>query len=456
MVSKHRKLSISQRLTLQYSVILFCILISFSMLIFFYIRHNTAETVRKEVKSSADIVLDYLHNIQSLDELSQSNVVLSQSTAYSIFDKDNKLIYSSRPDLAYMNTLSESSSILQKIGTARRNSQIIFAHRDLHIMESLYHVQVADVMDSAGALPRVLLITSIFGIVVCFVSGTFLTKKLLHPIKYISMTAKEITSQNLDKRIHIAGPDDELKELADIINSMVERLEEDFEKQRRFVSDTSHELRTPLSVIHGYINMLDRWGKSDSQVLDESLASLKTEVDNMKNLIENLLYLAKVDNCTIVMNPQPFPVSILLKEVCDETMLVNGQIKFSYDCKDYLAITADYNALKQVLRILLDNSIKFSDPSKKIWIIADEAQNGVSITVADQGTGIPSESLPYIFDRFYRVDSSRNKNTGGAGLGLSIAKQIVKSHKGTICAQSEPGQGTKITLHIPQCSGEQN
>jgi signal transduction histidine kinase len=334
------------------------------------------------------------------------------------------------------------------------NNGIISTNRTISIKGKDYNILVTkdfeDIGTNTEAITAIFITTSILGTIVCFISGYFLTKRLLKPIKDITKTAKEINSKNLNKRIITNGVEDEIKDLADTFNSMIERLEIDFETQRRFVSDSSHELRTPLSVIYGHVNMLNRWGKNDPEQLEKSLKTLKNETENMHKLIESLLYLAKGDNDVLVIKKEEFKLNILLKEVVDETVLNHSEIEISYNCEQMLEIYADYNTIKQVLRILVDNSIKFSKDSGKIVINSKDANKEIIINVTDNGCGIPEESIPYIFDRFYRVDESRTKTTGGTGLGLSIAKQIVEYHGGRILVESKLDQGTKISIFIPK------
>ena len=305
-------------------------------------------------------------------------------------------------------------------------------------------------MQFVRVLGRTLIFTGILGIIICVISGHYLSKRLLKPIRNIAGIAKDITAKNLDKRIPFDGPDDELKELSVIFNSMIERLESDFEKQRRFISDASHELRTPLAVILGHVNMLNRWGKNDIEVLSHSLSSLKAETERMRKLVEDLLYLAKNDNNSLTLKVEEFPLDMLLKEVADESKLIHHDYSIMHNCDDNHLLKADYNAIKQVLINLVDNSVKYSMSPGEIIIKAEKIIEGALITVEDKGIGIPSESLPYIFDRFYRVDESRTKATGGSGLGLSIAKQIVHYHNGTISVESKPGEGTRIIIFLPQ------
>lgn len=456
MIFKRRRLTISKRLTLTYTAILFTILVVFNATSLFSFRQYIGSSIKSELVSSIDMLSDYIASGKDLDQASLDDLNLSYGIYYGVFDQNKKLLFSNEPDLPFLELPRRDRGKFQDDVYFKRDRKILYTNREVTIGNTVYYIQTArdfeDLFQRAGFLPDVIFFTTVFGIMVSLISGTFLTKRLLKPIHDISQTAKEITSKSLDKRIPVDGPDDELKDLANTFNSMVERLESDFDRQRRFVSDASHELRTPLAVIHGHVNMLNRWGKKDPEVLDKSLETLKRETENMSRLIENLMYLAKGDTNTIVMKKEPFFLNMLLKEVVEETLLTHDQYSVSYACEDTLTMNADYSALKQVLRILVDNSIKFSTPPGEISIQSEVKINGVLITVADKGIGIPQECLSFIFDRFYRVDESRSKATGGAGLGLAIAKQIVQSHNGTISAESEPGKGTKITVWIPDSS----
>ncbi|MCX7708765.1 MAG: HAMP domain-containing histidine kinase [Clostridia bacterium] len=454
MISKYRKLSISKRLTLQYSVILFTILILFSIMIFFYIRYTTIQSIKAEVSSSADILSRYIRSMRTGSQFYANNVNLSQNVAYSLFNSEKGFITSNRPDLPYMRILQSEDRLAQNSVVVEEARSIVYTMRKIELNDGTYYLLVVNTIDEKSPLSGVLIVTSIFGTVICFLSGIFLTRKLLEPIQEISATAKEITSENLNKRIMTEGPEDEIKELANIFNSMIERLEKDFQKQKRFISDASHELRTPLAIIHGHVNMLRRWGKSDPQVLADSLETLKSETQNMNKLIENLLYLSKGESNALVLNKKKFQINALLQEVVDEVLLIHNGYSISYSCESGLEIDADFNAMKQVLRNLTDNSVKYSSPAGKIEITAEKNNEGLLIKVKDQGIGIPPESLPFIFDRFYRVDESRSKTTGGYGLGLSIVKQIVQSHFGTVSAESEQGKGTTITVYLPSAKSK--
>jgi len=257
-----------------------------------------------------------------------------------------------------------------------------------------------------------------------------------------------INASRLDTRIQVDETQVELKNLAAAINGMLDRINESYRAQVRFVSDASHELRTPISVIQGYANLLDRWGKKDEKALQESITAIKDEAANMKELVEQLLFLARGDNNTIRLQLEEVNLSELASEVVHETQMIDTAHRFEVRTAD-ISVTADRALLKQALRILVDNAIKYTDAGGSITVSAERENNIASISVTDDGIGISPEIVPQIFDRFYRADESRARATGGAGLGLSIAKWIATRHGGHMEVLSRVGIGTKIMLAIP-------
>lgn len=261
-------------------------------------------------------------------------------------------------------------------------------------------------------------------------------------------TLAGINAARLDTRIKIDETQDELKGLAKAINDMLERINESYRAQVRFVSDASHELRTPISVIQGYANLLDRWGKKDEKTLQESINAIKEEAANMKDLVEQLLFLARGDNNTITLHIEDFRLSELSEEVVNEMRMIDGAHNYSHHPSE-AAVSADRALVKQALRILLDNAIKYTPPGGNIKIASDTDGGLSRISVQDDGIGINPEAVPKIFDRFYRTDESRARATGGAGLGLSIARWITLRHGGHMEVLSREGLGTRITLVLP-------
>lgn len=271
--------------------------------------------------------------------------------------------------------------------------------------------------------------------------------------KYIRDLAGKISTIDADKlgkRITVDTSQEELKDLAKAINHMLDRINSSYKAQVRFVSDASHELRTPISVIQGYVNLLDRWGKDDPKVMEEAINAIKSESENMKDLIEKLLFLARSDNDTIQVQMEVIDACDIVDEITKEGQIIDESHKFEAILERPAFINADKQLLKQAIRILVDNSIKFTPHGKNIILKVNKEEGEVNIAVQDSGIGIEPDDLPHLFDRFYRSDESRARGTGGSGLGLSIAKWIVESHGGYFEILSRVNIGTRIIMVFPE------
>lgn len=327
---------------------------------------------------------------------------------------------------------------------------IVFSLMTTGIMSSYrYFVTNKPDIDFSIVLSGILLTANIAGIIIIIIIGAKASKRMLSPISRMTDTVKEISINALDKRLDVSGSKDELKDLARTFNEMLDRLQISVEQQNQFVSDASHELRTPISVIQGYANLLDRWGKDDPEVLTESIESIKSESDNMKNLVEKLLFLARGDKNTQKVEKQEFMLNELIDDIVKESQMIDNHHTIILDKNDMVSITADKNLIKEAIRILVDNSIKYTPEGGSITLSSFKAARKINIVVSDSGSGISKEDLPYIFNRFYRADKSRSKTSGGTGLGLSIAKWIVDHHSGRIFVQSELGIGTTFKIELP-------
>lgn len=295
--------------------------------------------------------------------------------------------------------------------------------------------------------------------------GTGKIRKTLKPLNDIAETANRLSNmsfgeekfQNLEDAISRISPtssgerinigDSELQGLEDAINTLLDKMHESYKQQARFVSDASHELRTPISVIQGYANMLDRWGKNDASVLDESIVAIKTESENMKNLVEQLLFLARGINGKTQLTKTRFLLNDMVREVVEESKMIDQKHTYSYIESDEVEILADISLLKQTARILVENSVKYTDDGGFITLKTGRNDKGEAyFSVQDDGIGMDANDVPHIFERFFRADTARVRKDGGTGLGLSIAKWIVDNHKGYFTVLSRKGLGTRITV----------
>lgn len=315
---------------------------------------------------------------------------------------------------------------------------------------------------------RVLLVCQLISLILNLFKNAGVIKKVLRPIQELAkQTAKlnramspeelrslagrldEITATHLDTRIPEDGAQRELKDLTQSINAMLERVDRAYRAQARFVSDASHELRTPIAVIQGYANLLDRWGKEDPDAMQESITAIRAEADSMKALVEQLLFLARGDNDSMKVEPEVLDLTALAGQVLKEAAMIDEKHPYSARWTAPVYVNADLGLMKQALRILTDNAAKYTPSQGRITMKVEREKELARVSVTDEGQGIPPEALPHIFDRFYRTDESRARQTGGAGLGLSIARWIAQRHGGWFEAVSRQGVGTRITLVLP-------
>lgn len=256
-----------------------------------------------------------------------------------------------------------------------------------------------------------------------------------------------------DQKLHTGRK--ELVGLEGAVNDLLDRVRKSYKSQAQFVSDASHELRTPIAVIQGYANMLDRWGREDPEILDESITAIKSEAENMNRLVENLLFLARGDSGRTVLRIDTVDINQLLCDIYDEFVMIDSDHEFRLDLRCEIKGEVDMSLIKQCLRILIDNAVKYSPKGSDIIMrLQSRGNNFYSIDIQDYGMGVKKEDADKIFERFYRSDPARNRQTGGSGLGLSIAKWIAEKHKGYIELLSYEDLGTRVSLVLPLKSSE--
>ncbi len=259
----------------------------------------------------------------------------------------------------------------------------------------------------------------------------------------------EINSSHLDRRIQVVGAQKEMTALTEAINAMLERIDRAYRSQARFVSDASHELRTPIAVVRGYADMLDRWGKKDPAALQEAIDAIKAEAVTMQNLVEQLLFLARGDNNSTTLHPEPFDLTAVASQLIKEAQMIDQGHRFEGRWRGPVPIVADPALIKQAARVLIDNAVKYSPDEGRILVDVRLKEGQAAFSVEDEGQGVSAQDLPHIFERFYRTDESRTRQTGGTGLGLPIAKGIVERHGGSFEVVSRVGIGSRFTMLLP-------
>jgi len=450
---------ISIKITIVYALMFALVLLLLNASILYGVKYYLYNQANKQIEDIQTVILNNITSQNEQLELSNKEVFLdvpsNQNIYIRIIQQDGKILNSSenfnyeiKEPQDRTNTLEEKAKHLEEKDKDLLYKNVRFESKEYGIV----YIQIVKNMENEYYFIEILFafmaIADFIGMIASLISGYIVSKRMLNPIDYITKTAENISINNLKERIEGNDSNDELNRLVNTFNNMIDRLQGSFDRQVQFVSDASHELRTPIAVIQGYANLLDRWGKDDKEVLEKSIYAIKLEATNMANLVEKLLFLAKGDSGTQLIEKKEFYLNELVNEVVRESKIIAPNHIITSNQNDTVNIIADYKMIKQLLRIFIDNSIKFTSEQNKIDISSEVQGKVVKLTISDRGIGIPEDEIQNIFDRFYIVDKSRSKEKGGTGLGLSIAKWIVDMHKGSIDVESEEGKGTKITVTL--------
>jgi len=396
-----------------------------------------------------------------------------------VMEKDKSIVQSSYPDMNKINYILDNHNIksiniydstLENIycsaGKESRytNNIIVLLEKLINDSEYVYsstfyyngleyyiniNYFVKDILTESIRICVMILISGIVGLFVFVPIASRTSYKLIGPIKKMTETTKTITVNNINTRLDVKDTQDELKELSETFNEMMNRIEQGYKTQQQFVSDASHELRTPIAVIKGYVNMLDRWGKNDKAILEESINAIKNETESMQDLIEKLLFIARSDKQAIAFSKEDFKICELLFEIEKETAMIDSKHNFDFKFYDDVSIYADRKRIKQAIRIFIENAIKFTPQNGNIKVSSYIEDDYYIVKISDSGMGIEKKDLDKIFNRLYRAEQSRNRDIGGHGLGLSIAKIIILGHKGKIKVKSTVDKGSEFLILLP-------
>lgn len=447
---------ISWKLTIIYALIFSLVLILLNAGTLFGVRYFLIQQVRSQVGSTMSSTLDDLSSPQKKANLSDPDILGEVQPVgemnIKLTDARGKMIRSTNK--FELNDINATSNLGTTTVVESANRHLIVRNEAINSNgTAIAYLQVVYDMEREyffiKKLFMLMALADAAGMVISIFAGLLISKRILRPIDKITKTAKSISFSDLNSKIEVGDADDELARLAITFNEMISRLRGSFEKQIRFVSDASHELRTPITVIQGYVGLIDRWGKNDVGVLDESIDAIRNEAENMTSLIEKLLFLARGDSSQIRLQIEKFDVGKLVTEVVSESKLIAGDHRLEYSVKGSIELAADRKMIKQMLRALIDNGIKFTPPDGVIEVKAYRKPGQTVLEVKDNGIGIPADVIKNIFDRFYMADKSRSKDKGGSGLGLSIVKWIVESHGGTISAECPQEGGTVFRAIFP-------
>jgi two-component system, OmpR family, sensor kinase len=284
--------------------------------------------------------------------------------------------------------------------------------------------------------------------------GYWFARRNLAPLDSMAAQAARITANNLDARLEIGGAAAELSTLAASFNELLARIDQSFEGMRRFVADASHELRTPVAVIRGEADVVLSNERSAAEYR-ESLAIILDESRRLSILVDDLLNLARADAGRVKLRTQPFYWNDLLSDCCRsmQSIATARRIHLAYraapDMPD-LPFDGDEELLRRMTLNLLDNAIRYTPSGGRVSAELEARPDGVLLRISDTGIGIAPEAAPHVFERFFRADKARSRESGGFGLGLAIVKWIAESHRGVVELASQPGAGSVFTVTLPR------
>lgn len=294
----------------------------------------------------------------------------------------------------------------------------------------------------------------VVGMLICMLLGYGFAQYFFRPIKHMVDTMNDITEDTLSQSrivVKSTNAEDELTDLSEKINDLLDKMALYVRQQKQFVEDVSHELRTPTAIVEGHLKLLNRWGKDDPQVLDESLSASLNEITRMKTLVQEMLDLSRAEQVQMHYKNEITPIREVVEQVFHNFDMLYEDFSFFFDddLDEERYINIYRNHLEQILVILLDNAVKYSTNRKEIHISVSETLSRVQIAIQDFGEGMSQEDQQRIFNRFYRVDKARSREKGGHGLGLSIAKELLEGYKGDISVESVLGHGTVFRIQLP-------
>ena len=292
-----------------------------------------------------------------------------------------------------------------------------------------------------AAFPIVLVLGSL--------GGWILARKSLSPIGYIVSKTQSITTKNLNERLIQRRTHDEMDDLIRTINEMIARLEDSFKRMAEFTADASHELKTPICAMRGEAEVLLSKGRK-AEEYQEGLGHFVERFDQLNRMINDLILLSKSDSSQVEVKMNPVRLDLLINDMGDlfQVLAEQKKISLNIDPLQETMVMGDKTRLQQLLTNLIDNAIKYT-PEGTVRISMERNKEGVQVKISDTGIGIFKEEQEKVFKRFYRVDKSRSKETGGVGLGLSLAEWIAHAHHGKIEVESEPNKGSIFTLWLP-------
>lgn len=445
------------RLTLWYTVALSIIILFFSGGIYFFVSISLQEQADRQLRERTDTIEKILK--LGPDEMREEIRELMEFDSTAIF-----LVMDGNTQLAATNSWKEggldrffagNKTTPLHLWTSPNGRPYRLQTKLVSVPTHSYRITVAIDEEQAHQLMNLVVTLILIGIpaaiTVAFAGGYFIAGHVLAPVNLMAAKAGEITAEGLADRLPVKNPDDEFGRLATVFNQTFARLEDSFERMRRFTSDASHELRTPLTVIRS-VGEVGLQEDNDVHACREVIASMLEETDRLTRLVDSLLTLSRADAGLTLFERKWTDLGALAADVIDCLQVLaeeKGQV-LTLDAKEPILANIDPSTFRQALINLLDNAVKYTPPNGRIGVAVRRSVEGMAVLeITDEGPGISRENHSRIFERFYRIDKGRSRDSGGAGLGLAITRWAVEVNGGRIEVESEEGRGSTFRIVLP-------
>ncbi|WP_246238733.1 HAMP domain-containing sensor histidine kinase [Paenibacillus anseongensis] len=458
-----RRLPIKWKLMFGATALIFLIFVTYNFAQYIVLKQWMLKQEKDQIQVNMIQLEDYFNEklnrtetLQISDSRSYLEKIIGKNQMIRILDKEGTslLTVSNHFDENWVSRKPTSSQELTDI--THQEEHILIYRSPLITSAFVGTIELASNLETFDHFSETILwVMAVGGVLAIFISGLgglAIARQFMRPIRTLASTMQNVQENGLKERVVQIENGDELSSLAKLFNELMDQLEVSFRQQKQFVEDASHELRTPITILEGHLSLLDRWGKSDPVVLDESLSASLQEVRRLRGIVQELLTLTRAESQFSYENREPSQLEPIIHETIKRLELLHPDFVFELNLVKIRDVFISINPLhmEQILLIILDNAVKYTKENKRILIEGTTFKNEVEITIADHGVGIPKEDLAHVFDRFYRVDKARSRELAGTGLGLSIAKRLVNNYQGEITVSSQEKVGTKISVKFPR------
>lgn len=453
-------INIKWKLTLWAAFLMIFLFLSYNILQYFVIQNWVITQERHTIQKKMDEVTAYLLESGPEKSVSESETYLDvlneKYQMIRVVNEDDSILFTISDQVPENWVKPKQVSKEELVEISPHDDRILIYRKPVDIYGFQGTVEIVRNLENFDTLINQILmlifVTGFVAIILSLFGGRLITLQLLRPINSMISTMRMIKENGLKERVPIKRQQDEMTELGMMFNELMDNLEKSFQQQQQFVEDASHELKTPLAVIHGHLSLIKRRGKEHPEVLERSIELSLNETNRLIHLVSDLLTLSRVEEYEPPLTMrEEIRIKSTIESVVENFKVIRNdfQILYTVDMNNETTLNMLKRHFEQIIIILLDNAIKYSNHIKAIEINVKELDRSVKIEVTDFGIGISSEELPFVLNRFYRVDKARSRKDGGNGLGLSIAKKLIDMYDGEIEIDSEYGEWTKVTVTFP-------